>query len=155
MINILGIILIILGTLWPFHHGLIPGVHRIILWFGILSILSPGILIPKNINWNRWARAGFLAYILITFIHIIYYYSVFTSSCYPELRSYSILYVLNWIAGPFSSLLLIIFSCEILISSKDIYIFRFAEIGNIIIYLVAGILIGKFHETCKKILKSR
>lgn len=150
MIYIAGIILIIIGFVWPFLTGW--SLTLIVFPLGILALLSPGRYIPKTANWNKWARAGLLGYLLVVLIHWIISYLAVASpvfcntwgGCYLAI-------VFSWISAPVDLLLSRISPLETIQLPDGGWQIRISYIRattsnfmSIIVYLLAGILIGKW-----------
>ena len=143
MINIIGVVIIVLGFIAPF---IIPAVayipSSIFFSLGFLALLSSSKFITKTANWNKWARAGLLANMLMYVTVMIIYVHLL------RILNLSLLY---WIYAPFSSLFGIFFPIESikLLDGGTIYYvsgIRVATMSfiDILIYLTAGILIGRW-----------
>ena len=148
MINIIGVVIIVLGFIAPF---IIPAVayipSSIFFWLGFLALLSSSKFIPKTANWNKWARAGLLANMLmyLTVMIIPFHLSIIFT------LSYTLFELLRWICTPFSSLFNIFFPIESikLLDGGTIYYVSGIRVAttsfiDILIYLTAGILIGRW-----------
>jgi|AntAceMinimDraft_17_1070374.scaffolds.fasta_scaffold276533_1 hypothetical protein len=160
MINIVGVVIIAFGFYAPFigapFAAYVP--LSIIFWLGFLALLSPSKFIPETVNWNKWARSGLLANVLVcVVIRIIYFhYLVFISPIHilSEL-SY-------WISAPFSMLMGTVFPLEEIklpngVSSCSISFIRATTTTfvDILIYLIVGILIGKWLQTRRNKMESQ
>ncbi len=158
MVNIIGIALLILGIVWPFYFWWIPFLQPIIIWLGFLALLSPGKFFSSEAKWNKWARSGFLVYVLLISIIFFDFWLSLSSSL---LRGFSFIHyiifgeILPWIIFPFTSFCRLIFPNEQ--SSVDGTIHMkyniimicaggFMNIIDISIYLAAGFLIGRWRE---------
>jgi hypothetical protein len=153
MINIIGVVIIVLGFIAPFivpATGYIPS--SIFFWLGFLALLSSSKFIPKTVNWNNWARTGLLANMLmyVTVMIIPFHLSIMLTF------SYTLFELLRWICSPFTFLFNIFFPSEwIKLPNGGIvgYVshIRVATTSfiDILIYLTAGILIGRWLQIRK------
>jgi hypothetical protein len=158
LVLFIGIALLILGIVWPFYFWWIPFFQPIIIWLGFLALLSPGKFVPVNAKWNKWARSGFLVYVILIVTFVFGVPRVVNSVC---LREFGYIHyiifgqIFPWLIAPFTSICRLIFPYQqsyvndAIHFKPNIIMIRaggFMSIIDISIYMAAGILIGRWRE---------
>ena len=106
MINIIGLLLLVIGSFIPYLSEMrVPFLP--FFWLGGLLFLNKGIIIKDKLKWHKWAQIGILIHIAVVTMSLLIFFSIGYGSI--TRFEYWLERVVNWVSSPVTAVLRQIF----------------------------------------------
>jgi hypothetical protein len=152
MKNIIGLIIILFGFFAPFvSNGVLASFW--FFWIGFFLLLNPVKYIKISAKSLKWARKGLLANMIVCLIMTFFFYLLMINMKPVSLSIFlsNVFSILGWIGNPVRELCDLIFPSSITEMPDGSVVWEVSFMRSVVttffdilVYLLAGMLVGKY-----------